>query len=221
MWLLGALGAFAALALGVALGMSLVKRSVVHGPSAAEKSLRAENEALKSRVAVLERSEQVAKAALADVQQVLRERAEEADSLRSDLAFYGRLVGGQQREGLAVHQIRVRPVAGSLAWNFTATLTQNFKRGQETRGRLSLSVEGVEDGKLKTLDWNTLKQNGGAAGIEYAFKYFQQVNGTIMLPQGFEPNRIRVRAEGEGGRAEQDFNWQDALEGEEKTDVQQ
>ncbi|MGH8174233.1 MAG: DUF6776 family protein [Rhodanobacteraceae bacterium] len=58
-----------------------------------------DTDSLKSRIAVLERSEQVAKAALHDVQVTLREREEEIESLRSDLAFYGRLVGGAYRAG--------------------------------------------------------------------------------------------------------------------------
>lgn len=179
-----------------------------------------ENEQLKSRVAVLERSEQVARAALADVQQSLRERDEEVDGLRADLTFYGRLVGGSKREGLAVHALRVKPVAGSHAWNFTVTLTQNFKRGQDLRGRMTLSVEGVQDGKLRTLDWNALSQDRGA-GIEYGFKYFQQVSGTIMLPDGFAANRVVVRADGDGDRVDQDFSWKDAMKGEESDDVRQ
>ena len=56
---------------------------------------------------MLERSEQVAKAAVGDLQQTLRDREEEIESLRSDLAFYGRLVGGGKREGLAVHVLKV------------------------------------------------------------------------------------------------------------------
>lgn len=180
-----------------------------------------EGDALKGRVAVLERSEQVAKAALADVQQTLRERDEEIDGLRTDLAFYARLVGGSKREGLAVHALKVQPVDQSPAWNFLATLTQNFKRGQDIKGNLTLSVEGVEDGKLKTLDWASLSQRQNVAGIAYGFKYFQQVGGTIMLPPGFAANRVIVRAEGDGDRVEQEFSWKDALKGEESEDVRQ
>ncbi|HEY6986201.1 MAG TPA: DUF6776 family protein, partial [Rhodanobacteraceae bacterium] len=62
-----------------------------------------DTEALKAKIAMLERSEQVAKAAVGDLQQTLRDREEEIESLRSDLAFYGRLVGGDRAEGLAVH----------------------------------------------------------------------------------------------------------------------
>ena len=178
-----------------------------------------DSDALKARVAVFERSEQVAKAALSDLQQSLRERDEEIDALRADLAFYGRLVGGTQREGLAVHLLSIKPVKDSKAWNFIATLTQNFKRGQEVKGRLTLSVEGVRDGKLTTIDWAALSQGESNAGIEYRFKYFQQVGGTIMLPPGFAPNRVSVRADGESGRVDQEFTWADAVKGEESDDV--
>lgn len=180
-----------------------------------------DTEALKARVAMLERSTQVAKAAVGDLQQTLRDREEEIESLRSDLAFYGRLVGGGKREGLAVHVMKVSRVGTSHAWNFIVTLTQNFKRGQDTKGHVTLAVEGVQNGKLSTLEWAALTQGQNPSGIEYGFKYFQQVNGTIMLPEGFQANRVRVRAEGDAGHIEQDFAWNDAIKGEEGDDVRQ
>lgn len=180
-----------------------------------------DTEALKKRIAVLERSEQVAKAALVNLQGTLRDREEEIAGVRADLAFYGRLVGGAKREGLAVHALSLKPVAGSRAWNFSATLTQNFKRGPETRGKLTLSVSGIRDGKLETLPWKDLGQAPETSGIEYEFKYFQQVNGTIMLPEGFEPNRVRAIADGDGGHGDQEFSWDDAAKAEETDNVRQ
>jgi hypothetical protein len=190
-------------------------------PTDAEAAVRVDSldtEALKQRIAVLERSEQVAKAALAELQGTLRDREEEIAGVRADLAFYGRLVGGATREGLAVHALTLTPVAGSRAWNFTVTLTQNFKRGPQTTGTLTLSVSGIAEGKLKTLEWKDLAQQ---PGIGYAFKYFQQVNGTIMLPEGFEPNRVRASAQGNGSRSEQEFSWDEAAKAEETDDVRQ
>ena len=178
-------------------------------------------EALKMRIAVLERSEQVAKAALVDLQKTLRDREEEIAGVRADLAFYGRLVGGAKREGLAVHALTLTPVADSRAWNFSATLTQNFKRGAETTGRLTLSVTGIAGGKIESVEWKNLSQESESAGIGYAFKYFQQVNGIIMLPEGFEPNSVRVSADGGGGRSVQEFSWEDAAKAEESDNVRQ
>jgi hypothetical protein len=198
-----------------------IARSSQHDGASRAAAVGKEGDTLRARIAVLERSEQVAKAALADVQRTLREREEEVDGLRADLAFYGRLVGGNKREGLAVHALRIKPVKDSQAWNVVATLTQNFQRGQEIKGHLTMSIEGVQKDKLSTLDWNALAQGQDKSGIEYGFKYFQQVSGTIMLPGGFVPNRVIVRADGEGGRVEQEFSWKDAIKGEESDDVRQ
>jgi len=185
--------------------------------------LRNANEALKQRVAVLERADQVGKIAASDLQQSLREREEEIAGLRADLAFYGRLVGGgARREGLAIHSVHVAPVPDARAWNVSITLTQNLKRSQVTSGRVQLVVEGVTGQRLKLVAWPELTGNAAPSGWSFAFKYFQQVAGTIVLPEDFVPNRIRIMADagGEGGRIEQSFAWVDAQANEEVGNVQ-
>lgn len=199
----------------------VIARTSHDGSAAQRDSAEKQIDTLKARIAVLERSEQVARAGIADVQKTLRERDEEVDGLRADLAFYGRLVGGNKREGLAVHALQVMPVKNSQAWNFRVTLTQNFRRGEDVKGRLTIGVEGIADGKLQTLDWSALSQGANSAGIEYDFKYFQQVSGTIMLPAGFAANRAIVRADSDSGRIDQEFSWKDAIKGEESDDVRQ
>ncbi|MEO7200782.1 MAG: DUF6776 family protein, partial [Dokdonella sp.] len=217
LWLMLVLAWLASLLLIAVVVLSLPRSKV--GQQAASSPQTEEVSALKARIAVLERSEQIATTALGEMQQTLREREEEIAGVRADLAFYGRLVGSTKREGLSVHALRLEPVTGSRAWNFTATLTQNFKRGPESRGKLSLSVEGVVDGALQTVAWSKLASPDQAAGISYGFKYFQQVRGIIMLPEGLEPHRVRVTAEGEGGRATQEFSWNEAAKAEEIEDV--
>ncbi len=210
---------FGSLLLVVAATLAIVNRPTMPVDSVPPVA-QIEVDALKTRLAVVERSEQVAKEALAQLQATLRESEEEIAGLRADLAFYGRLVGGAKREGIAVHSLRLTPLSDGRAWNFSATLTQNFKRGPETRGRLQLTVSGVINGTLQTLEWSDLGQKQ-SQGLEYAFKYFQRIEGTIMLPEGFEPNRVRAIAEGEGGRAEQEFTWEEAAKAGEGGDVRQ
>lgn len=185
--------------------------------------LRIANEALKQRIAVLERADQVGKIAASDLQQSLREREEEIAGLRADLAFYGRLVGGgARREGLAVHSVHVSRVPDSRAWNISVTLTQNLKRSQISSGHVQLAIEGVAGQQLKLVAWPELSGNAAPSGWPFAFKYFQQVTGTIVMPQDFVPNRIRITADagGEGGRVEQGFTWAEAQANEEVSHVQ-
>jgi hypothetical protein len=169
---------------------------------------RAELETLKQRVATLSRSEQISAAANLDVQETLAERDEEIAALRADVAFYERLVGATgQRRGLSVHAAEFQPEAGG-SWRYTVTLTQNLNRGAISAGRMRFGIEGVSAGALETVDWDTLKQADKAPGQAYSFRYFQKLDGSIVLPAGFTPQRVRVSLDGAGGPVESVVPWQ-------------
>ena len=146
-----------------------------------------------------------------DLQGTLAERDEEIAGLRADVAFYERFVGPTaQRHGLAVHQMVLERQDGG-AWHFTATLTQNLNRGAVNSGTLTLWVEGSRDGKLQKLSWAQLRQQPAAAGVAYSFKYFQQVEGDILLPAGLQPIRVVAHLDPQRGAAvEQSFGWAEA-----------
>lgn len=170
--------------------------------------LRADLESAKQQVATLSRSEQISRAANVEVQETLAERDEEIAALRADVAFYERLVGATgQRRGLSVHAAEFQPEAGG-SWRYTLTLTQNLNRGAISAGRLRFAVEGVAGGVLKTIDWDALRQADNAPGQAYSFRYFQKLEGSIVLPAGFTPQRVRVTLEGGGGPVEATVPWQ-------------
>jgi uncharacterized protein DUF6776 len=182
-----------------------------------------EIETLRQHNAALERSEQVARAANSDLQQTLRDHQEQIAGLRADLAFFSRLTGGAgKREGFNIHGVRVQAADSPRVYNVTTTLTQNLKSGQLASGHVRISVSGVRNGKLTTLAWSDLAPDQDASGLTFSFKYFQQIKATIMLPEGFTPNRIRLEADagGDMGRADQDFAWSDAQADQEVSDVQ-
>lgn len=166
---------------------------------------------LEQEAATLKRSDQISRQANADLQGTLAERDEEIASLRADIAFYERFVGATaQRRGLSVHELTLQP-QDEQAWHFTATLTQNLNRGAVNAGRLLVSVEGTEAGKLRRLAWSDLRQQPNAPGVPYSFKYFQQVEGDLLLPPGFKPVRVIARVVPQGGAAvEQSFPWAQA-----------
>ncbi len=166
---------------------------------------------LRQRVATLARSDQISRDANRDLQGTLAERDEEIAGLRADVAFYARFVGSTaQRRGLNVHALQMVRQTGQ-AWHFTATLTQNLNRGAVNTGRLTLSVEGSRKGRMQKLDWPQLRQQPTPAGLDYSFKYFQQVEGDILLPADIQPVRVLVRLEPQGGAVvEQSFTWTEA-----------
>jgi hypothetical protein len=72
---------------------------------------------------------------------------------------------------------------------------------------MRFAIEGVADGKLQTLDWNQLRQQAGAPDQPFSFRYFQQIDGDIILPAGFTPQRVKVSVSGAFGTQEQRFEW--------------
>jgi len=183
-------------------------------PNDARGQLRTQQQkvaALEQRVATLSRSDQISRDANRDLQGTLAERDEEIAGLRADVAFYERFVGSTaQRRGLNVHALRMLAQAGD-AWHFTATLTQNLNRGAVNSGQLTLSIEGTVDGQLRKLDWAQLRQQPNAPGVAYSFKYFQQVEGDVLLPAGMQPIRVTARlVPASGAAVEQSFTWKEA-----------
>jgi hypothetical protein len=180
-------------------------------PRALVRSQQARIAELEQRVATLARSDQISRDANRDLQGTLAERDEEIAGLRSDVAFYERFVGSTaQRRGLNVHELHLQRQNGQ-AWHFTATLTQNLNRGAINRGGLTLSLEGSRNGRMQKLDWAQLRQQPSPPPLEYSFKYFQQVEGDVLLPPGLQPVRVVARLQPQGGAVvEQSFTWAEA-----------
>jgi len=163
---------------------------------------------LRQRHATLTRSDQISRAANLQVQETLAERDQEIATLRTDTAFYQRLGGATAKpRGLNVHSARFEPEAGG-SWRYLIVLTQNLNRRVVSLGQLSFRVEGVRGGQLATVDWDELHQRPGIPGQDYSFRYFQRLAGSVMLPPGFTPQRVRVSLRGNGPAIEQILGWE-------------
>lgn len=162
---------------------------------------------LSQREATLAVSDRISRAANTEIQATLAERDEEIAGLRADVAFYERLVGStSQRKGLNVHLAEFAVEPGGT-WQYQIMLTQNLNRAAISQGQMRFSVEGVRNGQLATVGWDELHQKPAAAGQEYSFRYFQQLNGNVMLPRDFTPQRVKVTLLGEDVAVEQAFDW--------------
>lgn len=188
------------------------------------RQLHADNEDLRQQVANLQRAGQVADIATRELKKNLAERDEEISGLRTDLAFYSRLVGGNgQRDGLKIQGARVTAVPGMPnAWNLVVTLTQNARRGDVVKGNLKVAVEGIQGNKVSTLEGAALGQSTASTGVPFSFRYFQQVQASFTVPAGFRPTRLRFNAGADGGDAANSaIAWADATRTDEVSDVQQ
>lgn len=164
-------------------------------------------EQLERELAVQQRSAQVAERAREELQQALAARQEELASLRNDLGFYQRLMeSGSQQAGIAVHSLQLRASEDPRSFLYQLTLSQNLKRNRVAQGSYEIQVIGSVGGELRRL---SLKDLGDSANDQrFSFRYFQQINGLLMLPADFVATGVNVRAELEGGeRVQREFAW--------------
>lgn len=201
----------------VALIVGLSVRSTT--PAASEqrqlRTLAEQNDNLRQQVANLQRAAQVSDIAAQSLRNTLGEREEEVSGLRADLGFYARLVGSDaQREGPRIQDVRLRPIPGTRGFDLSLSVTQNAKRGEETSGKIMISVEGLRGDKVVQLDGASLGDASQKDGLPFRFKYFQQLHATIVLPPDVKPNRLRVDIQPNGDpTVSRTLAWSDALDG--------
>ncbi len=206
LWLASLLGVWLLASRAAVPGLGDLEAALKQSRQVQASQLR-ELEALKQRQINLMVSDKISRAANNEIQASLAERDEQIAALRADVAFYERLVGATgPRKSLDAHSIEFSPEAGG-SWSYTAVLTQNLNRGAISQGQLRFSVEGVRAGKLTTVGWDELHQLPKAPGQPYSFRYFQQLGGSVILPQDFTPQRVRVSLTGDGAPVSQVFDW--------------
>jgi hypothetical protein len=165
-----------------------------------------------ARNAVLERESDV----LRQANRMLREqesiRQAELNRLQSELDFFRRLAGtGGTQEGLDVYRVELQPTASARVYQFVLTLTQNIRRAAVISGQVAIAVEGVQDDRPVTLTWDDVSAGQGPAPA-FRFKYFQQLEGYLALPEGFGPTRLVLILDADDRRpeVERSYDW-DAL----------
>lgn len=198
--------------LGVAFGRGL---GFPNGLQARAHALATRNAALQDELQGLKQQQQTASTSVEVLRKTLADRDAEVQKLKQDQALYSKLIGiDGDRSGLGVHSLALSPVAGTNAWNFVATLVNAAENGDPARGNLTLAVEGVQGGTLKTLDWSSLAGPGSGNGIPFGFKFFQQLRGSLALPRDFVPNRLVVTLHPARGKAvTRKIDWRSARGG--------
>ena len=170
-------------------------------------------ERTQARLTVLEREADVLRRANRLLREQESERQAEFNSLQSELDFYRRLAGtGGTRTGLDVYQAELVATGSERVFQYILTLTQNIRRASIITGRARIDVEGTLDDRPVTLYWPQLAA-GDVPEPAFRFKYFQQLDGYLTLPETFIPTRLVVTLEEKGKNApvQRSYGWSELV----------
>lgn len=167
--------------------------------------------ALKQAVAKLETDRAVdaesykqVEANLATLQAKIQEQADA-------IAFYRGIVSpADGAAGLRVQDLKLTRAGGERAYNVRLVLVQSLQHDRKVSGDVGLVVEGVQDGNEVSYPYSDLHATEADSDWEFSFRYFQNFEREIVLPDGFTPHRIKIAVHSRTrsiDSIEQSFSW--------------
>lgn len=134
------------------------------------------------------------------------------NALQEELKFYRKIMAPERDlQGLAIDSMQVSKTDRADEFHFRVTLIQAGKQSQFLKGDLILRLSGLLNGKNTEYDFRELG-TFKAKYFQFQFKYFQNIQGFINLPSGFEVKKLTIAAQTKGRRknqkAEKQMPWQ-------------
>jgi hypothetical protein len=148
---------------------------------------------LREEVAMLETHREIDREAYREVENSLLDLQAKIQEQRDAIAFYRGIVSPTDgRPGLRVQDFRLTRGAEERQFNLRLVLVQAMKHDRTVSGDVALSIEGSEDGNAKTYALTDLLPADASTDWPFSFRYFQDFDRQIVLPDGFTPERVHV-----------------------------
>ena len=170
---------------------------------------------LEERIVMLERTAQVERQTITNLQQSMIKQQDEIYKLRNELDFYQRIMtSAGESKGLNIQGLHIEETSQPRSYYFKLILTHVSKSDKVAAGKLSILLEGVQGGTARTIDIRELTLSESLS-LNFKFGNFERIEGSIMLPENFIVHRVIVRARQEGKRKtpeiERVFDWPQAM----------
>ncbi len=149
--------------------------------------------ALKQEIALLETHRNINWEAYKDVETSLANLQEKIQEQGDAIAFYRGIISpADGQRGLRVQDLRLRKGKDDRQYHVKLVLVQVMQHDRSVKGEVSFSLEGAQDGVAATYDLEQLVPADEASNWPFSFRYFQNFDRQLILPEGFLPERINI-----------------------------
>jgi len=156
-------------------------------------TLDGEIAALKQEIALHETDKKVNRESYKEVEGSLIALQAKIQEQQDAIAFYRGIVSpADGKPGLRVQDLRLTRGAEERQFNLRLVLVQAMKHDRKVSGDVAIRVEGNEDGTAKTYALTELLPADAETAWPFSFRYFQDFDRQLVLPDGFTPERIHV-----------------------------
>lgn len=171
--------------------------------------------ALKQEVALLETHRDIDREAYNEVEASLLALQAKIQEQTDAIAFYRGIVSpADGAAGLRVQDLKLSRGSEERAFNVRLVLVQSLHHDRKVSGDVALSIEGIQNGSSKSYGYSQLLPKEEQGSWAFSFRYFQDFDREIILPDGFEPERINIEVRSRTrsiSSIEESFPWTASL----------
>lgn len=155
--------------------------------------LEAEITGLKQDVALLETHRDIDREAYREVESSLSSLQAKIVEQQDALAFYRGIVSpADGKPGIRVQDLTLTRGDEERQFNIRLVLVQSMRHDRKVSGDVQLSVQGSQDGEETSYELSQLLPENADSAWPFSFRYFQNFDRRLLLPDGFSPRQIRV-----------------------------
>ncbi len=171
--------------------------------------LTQKNSQLQEQIVVLQRERDVDNSARQQVQQSLEAQQTKLLNVQEELAFYKGIVSPVTgEEGIRVQSLKFTHGGAPRLYHYHLVLIQVRTKEFKVTGNVDIKIYGDKQGKPMILDARSVAPKGNPS-LNFAFQYFENLEGDAIFPDGFTPGRVEVTVmENDNGSVQQNFAWQ-------------
>jgi hypothetical protein len=162
-------------------------------------ALEAERDSLRQLAASLERSAQIDRAATRLAQTELMKLQAQKQELAREAAFLRSLVEENANGVLRIRNFKLQAGAQQHEFSFRFTVVQMRDDFGVSKGAIEISVAGLQGDEMRVLGLAEL-MDGGKDSLKMRFRHFQDIQGAVVLPDGFLPDSLTVNIKPDSDR---------------------
>lgn len=148
---------------------------------------------LKQEIALLETHREIDREAYKVVEVNLTDMQRKIQEQQDAITFYRGIVSPKDGgRGLRVQDLKLTRGKEERHYNVRLVLIQVMQHDRSVKGEVAFSLEGAQDGVATTYTLEQLLPDDGDNNWSFSFRYFQDFERELILPDGFMPEKINI-----------------------------
>jgi hypothetical protein len=176
------------------------------------KALGEEAKSLREQIQLLETHRTIDREAYKEVEESLAGLQQKIQEQRDAIAFYRGIIspddGGR---GLRVQELKLTRGKNDREYHVNLVLVQVMQHERSVKGDVEFSLEGAQDGEVVMYRLEQLVANDEDSVWPFSFRYFQNFDRQLVLPEGFAPEKVHIEVRSRTksiASVKQSFLWQ-------------